>query len=179
MQLSSRWRKEKTRSLGSYRIFELREDFYSLPRSHQPASFYVLETPDWVNVIPLTDRGEVVLIRQFRFGIEETSLEIPGGIVDPGLTPLAAGQKELLEETGYTSDQWEYLGFVHPNPAFLNNRCHTFVARGVKRTADPAPEEDEEFEIVQVPFDRIREWIGKGEITHSLVICAFHLYGLP
>ena len=178
MNLAERWKRIQSKSVDSYRIFTIREDLYQLPRNQREAPFYILESHDWVNVIPMTDDGEVVLIRQFRFGIEEVTLEIPGGIVEPELTPLAAGQKELLEETGFKSDQWEYLGCVHPNPAFLNNRCHSFLAKGVIKIADVTPEESEEFEVLQVPYAEINYLIKNGGITHSLVICAFHLYTL-
>lgn len=178
MSLSRKWKKIGSRPLASYKIFDIREDRYRLPRNGKEAPFYILESLDWVNVIPLTDEEEVVLIRQFRFGIEKTALEIPGGIVDPGLTPLTAGQKELLEETGYRSDRWEYLGYVHPNPAFLNNRCHSFLARGVTPEAEIALEESEEIEVVLSPLQEVENLIKKGAIRHSLVICAFHLLGL-
>ncbi|OGP51534.1 MAG: hypothetical protein A2Y79_08465 [Deltaproteobacteria bacterium RBG_13_43_22] len=178
MNLAERWKRIQSKTVQSLRIFTIREDRYQLPRYHREASFYILESQDWVNVIPLTEDENILLIRQFRFGIEEVTLEIPGGIVESGYTPLAAGQKELLEETGYQSEVWEYLGCVHPNPAFLTNRCHSFLARGVKKIADMTPEESEEFELIEVPFSEIKDLIGKGEITHSLVICAFHWYGL-
>ncbi len=176
MSLADRWNRIRSNIIGSFRIFTIREDYYRLPRNHREAPFYILESNDWVNVIPLTENGEVLLIRQFRFGIEEVTLEIPGGIVDPGYTPLEAGQKELLEETGYISKNWEYLGFVHPNPAFLTNRCHSFLARDVKKIAEISPEESEEFEVLQFPYEEITRLIRKGIISHSLVICAFHLF---
>src|SRR4030043_911423 len=167
MNLADRWHRIHSKTIGAFRIFTIREDCYQLPRDHREAPFYILESNDWVNVIPVTEDGNVILIRQFRFGIEEVTLEIPGGIVDSGYTPLAAGQKELLEETGYQSEVWEYLGCVHPNRAFLTNRCHSFLARGVKKIADMTPEESEEFELIEVPFSEIKDLIGKGEITHS------------
>ena len=176
MNLADRWHRIQSKTIGGYRIFTIREDRYRLPRHHQEAPFYVLGSNDWVNVIPMTQNEEVLLIRQFRFGIEGVTVEIPGGIVDSGHAPLEAAQKELLEETGYTSDLWEYLGVVHPNPAFLNNRCHSFLARNVKKTAEISLEESEEIEMFQVPYREIKKLIGQGVITHSLVICAFHLY---
>jgi ADP-ribose pyrophosphatase len=178
MNLAERWKRLRSTNIGSFRIFNIREDRYLLPRNNKERSFYVLESNDWVNVIPLTPEGEVVLIRQFRFGIEAVTLEIPGGIVEAGHSPLEAGQNELLEETGHQSKEWEYLGFVFPNPAFLNNRCHSFLARGVKKVAEIRPEESEEFEVLKVPYDEIKTLIAQGTISHSLVICAFHLHGL-
>ena len=177
-EILARWQRTGRRLLQSFRIFTLREDRYLLPRSLREGSFFVLETPDWVNVIPLTDRGEVVLIRQYRFGLEGITLEIPGGMVEPGMSPLETGRKELLEETGYGSPDWEFLGYVHPNPAFLTNRCHTFLARGVKKVADLDLDESEEIEVLTVPLEEIPDMITREEITHSLVICAFHWLGL-
>ena len=176
MNLTDRWVRIDSKNIGAYRIFNIREDRYRLPRNHQEAPFFILESNDWVNVIPVTEGGEVLLIRQFRFGIEEVTLEIPGGIVDSGYTPIEAGQKELLEETGFQSNEWEYLGVVHPNPIFLNNRCHSFLARDVKKIAEMTPEESEEIEVLQVPFEEIKGLVRKGIITHSLVISAFYLY---
>ena len=178
MNLAERWKRIQTKIIGSHRIFNIREDRYLLPRNNQERSFYVLESNDWVNVIPLTPEGEVVLVRQFRFGTEEVTLEIPGGIVEAHQSPLEAGQNELLEETGHQSNDWEYLGLVNPNPAFLNNRCYSFLARGVKKVAEIRPEESEEFEVLKVPYREIKTLIADGTISHSLVICAFHLHGM-
>ncbi len=178
MNLAERWKRVASNTIGSFRIFSIREDRYRLPRNHREAPFYILESNDWVNVIPMTDKEEVILVRQFRFGTEEVTLEIPGGIVEPSHTPLEGAQNELLEETGFKAEQWDYLGFVHPNPAFLNNRTQSFLARGVIKVAEMRPEDSEEFEVVQVPFPEIKHLIARGSITHSLVICAFHLYDL-
>jgi ADP-ribose pyrophosphatase len=178
MPLSEKWRCTGRRLLHSFRIFNLREDRYRLPRSDREAPFFILESPDWVNVIPLTDEGEVILIRQYRFGLEAITLEIPGGMVEGGLSPLETGRKELLEETGYVSDDWEYLGYVHPNPAFLTNRCYSFLARGVKKVAEIDPDESEEIEVVTAPLEQIPALTAGEEITHALVIGAFYLLEL-
>lgn len=143
-----------------------------------------LATPDWVNVVALTsDRDaqeevRVVLVRQWRFAVGEPTLEIPGGMVDPGESPLEAARRELLEETGFVSDDWRALGSVHPNPAILENRCHTFLATSAAQQGPPGGDGDEEIEVTALPLRAIPGAISAGEITHSLVIAAFHLLSL-
>ena len=141
-----------------------------------------LECPDWVNVVALTraaDEGpRVVLVRQWRFAIAAATLEIPGGMVDDGESPLQAARRELLEETGYSSESWCSLGTVHPNPAILSNRCHTFLARDAAFRARPTGDGDEEIAVTTRPLTAIPRAIADGEITHSLVIAAFHLLGV-
>lgn len=140
--------------------------------------FYVVTAPDWINVIPVTDDDRVILVRQYRFGVEGSTLEIPGGMCDDGEPPADAARRELREETGYEAGELELLGSVHPNPAIQNNRCHSFLAPGVRRAGAPDPDTDEAIEVVEVPLSEISGLIAGGKITHALVIAAFHHLGL-
>lgn len=140
--------------------------------------FYVVTAPDWINVIPVTEDDRVILVRQYRFGIEGSTLEIPGGMCDEGEPPADAARRELREETGYEAGELELLGSVHPNPAIQNNRCHSFLAPGVRRVGAPDPDTDEGIEVVEVPLSEIPGLIDGGKITHALVIAAFHYLGL-
>lgn len=159
---------------ADYRIFSLRVDRARSPRTGQWHDFYVLESPDWVNVIPLTPDGQVVLVRQWRHGTRSVTLEVPGGLVEVSETPEQAAQRELLEETGYRSAQMLYLGAVEPNPAFLNNRCHTFLAQDVDRISGLNQDEKEDIEVVLRPLKDIPALIREGLISHSLVVAAFY-----
>ncbi len=167
------WPLVSSRLDKSFRIFNLRIDRSVSPRTGAKHEFVVLESVPWVNVIALTDREEVVLIRQFRHGIREVTLEIPGGLVDAADEPLAAGKRELLEETGYRGDQWIDLGYVHANPGIQDNRCHTFLALGAKPAGDQSLDDKEDIEVVLMPLAEVPRLIREGGITHSLVICAF------
>jgi 8-oxo-dGTP pyrophosphatase MutT (NUDIX family) len=129
-------------------------------------------------VVPLTDDRRVVMVRQYRFGIDGFTLEIPGGMCDGGEPPLEAALRELKEETGYEVRETVSLGWVHPNPAVQTNRCHTFLALGAHPAGPPQPDEDESFEVSAVPLDDIPGLIRDGTITHALVIAAFHLLSL-
>jgi 8-oxo-dGTP pyrophosphatase MutT (NUDIX family) len=170
------WRLLSSQRSKSFKIFNLRTDRASSPRTNEAYDFYVLESADWVNVIPLTPRNEVVLIRQYRHGIRESTLEIPGGIVEESDTPEAAARRELIEETGYKESEMQLLGSVHPNPAFLTNRCHTFVAKAVSRVKEQNQDEKEDIEVVVRPLEQIPELIRDGEITHALVLAAFYRF---
>lgn len=158
-----------------YRIFRLRVDRARSPRTMRDHDFYILESPDWVNVIPLTEDGQVVLVRQWRHGTRRVTLEIPGGLVEPGDDPEAAARRELLEETGYSARKMTLLGAVEPNPAFLNNRCHTFLAQELQKVSPQNQDEKEDIEVTTCRLSEVETLIRKGVISHSLVICAFYL----
>lgn len=145
----------------------------------------VLESRDWVNVIALreADRGsdregepDVLLVRQWRFGVGAETLEIPGGVVDPGEAPEQAARRELLEETGYACGRVERLGAVQPNPALFDNLCHVFLASRLERRGDPAGDGEEEIEVVSMPLGEVLDAIGGGTIRHALVVAAFQLF---
>jgi ADP-ribose pyrophosphatase len=156
-----------------FRIFNLRTDRARSPLTGAEHDFVVLESAPWVNVIPLTRAQDVILIRQYRHGIREVTLEIPGGMVEEADTPLAAAKRELLEETGCQGEEWIDLGFVYPNPAIQDNRCHTFLALGVTQAGPQALDEKEDIEVLRRPLAEIPRLIREGEISHALVVAAF------
>jgi ADP-ribose pyrophosphatase len=161
------------------RIFTIRRDRSRFSRDDAEHDFHVLESTDWVNIIPITAAQDVVLVRQFRHGIREHTLEIPGGMVDADdPSPLVAARREMIEESGYDSDRVVSLGAIHPNPAIQNNFCHSFVAYDVERRHDTHFDTTEETEVVLVPLARIPDLIRTGEITHALVVVAFHWLAL-
>src|SRR3954471_12039120 len=134
------WRHLDSRRLAATPVFGLDAHRRSSEETGREAEFYVLDAPDWVNVVATTEDGMLVLVEQYRHGVERVTLEIPGGMVDLGdATPEVAARRELLEETGYSADRWAHIGTVDPNPAIQSNRCHTFLAEGARQVAAPAP----------------------------------------
>jgi len=139
-------------------------------------NFYVINSVDWVNILPITSDNEVVFVEQYRPGTNSITLELPGGMIDKGETPLKSAKRELEEETGYITSKWKKLGSVHPNPAILNNNCYTFLASGVQRISDPMNGGSEYTKVKLVPLNKVEQYIINKKITHSLVINAFYLY---
>jgi ADP-ribose pyrophosphatase len=162
----------------SYRVFSIRTDTARSPRTGREHDFYILESGDWVNVIPLTPDGQVVMVRQYRHGIREVTLEVPGGLVGADDTPLEAARRELLEETGYEAGEIKLIGVAHPQPAVLNNRHFTFLATNVRKTAAPHLDEGEDIEVLLVPLSEVPHKIAEGEINNAMVILAFYWYFL-
>jgi 8-oxo-dGTP pyrophosphatase MutT (NUDIX family) len=138
----------------------------------------VVHAADWVNVIALTPDDQVVLIEQYRDGLDRIALEIPGGMIDPGESPEQAGVRELREESGFAGDSVELLGMVHPNPAFMTNRAYTVLVRGAREVGELQQDEGEDIAVRVVPFADIPELVRSGAISHTLVIAAFYLLNL-
>jgi len=173
------WVSTRSRIVSENRIFTLKTETFTSPVTGREHDFYLLEAGDWVNIIPLTKDRQILLVRQFRHGTRMMSLEIPGGMVDPGETPAEAGARELIEETGYQGSAIIPLGRVEPNPALFDNYCYTFLAQDVIPAAPGAPTKldgTEDLELVKVNLDQIPRMIAQGDITHALVIAAFYHY---
>ena len=171
-----KWTKIESKQLADYRIFSVRQDTSQSPRTGQQHNFFVLDSPNWVNIIALTPEQNVVLVHQFRHGTESLCLEIPGGMVDKGEEPLVAAVRELREETGYEAEEWHHIGMSEPNPAFLNNRCDTFLALNACRVSETHFDSSEDIAVEEVPIANIPHMIQSGQISHAIIIAAFYHY---
>jgi 8-oxo-dGTP pyrophosphatase MutT (NUDIX family) len=158
-----------------YRVLKVREDRWADPRTQQEQSRVLIDCADWVNVIAVTPADELVLVRQFRFGTQSTTLEVPGGMVEPGEDPAAAAARELEEETGYVAGRVVPLGAVHPNPALQPNRCFSYLALDCVKRHEGQQDEGEDIAVELHPRADVPRLILEGHITHSLVVVAFFL----
>ena len=172
------WESIQSKSTHSFRVFSIRTDRTISPRTGKKHDFYIIESNDWVNIIPLTADHEVVMIRQYRHGSREVTLEIPGGLVEAGDTPKKAAARELSEETGYQAKKWVKIGVVNPNPALFNNHCYTFLADDIEKVSEPKPDQTEDIEVVLIPLADIPKLILEGKVDHAMVITAFCHYFL-
>lgn len=171
-----RWRRLRSEPHATTRIFDVVHAIYQHPRREKEQGFFVINAPDWVNVVALTPDHHLVLVRQFRYGTNDFSLEVPGGVIDPGEDPVEAGVRELREESGYVGTAARLLGSVHPNPAMQSNRCHLVLVENARREAELDWDPDEELEILTRPVDEVYALARSGGITHALVLDALLLF---
>jgi len=158
--------------LGQFVIFELSRTTRRSPTTGREHRFLRVDAPDWVNIIAVSTAGQMVLVEQYRHGTDEVTLEIPGGAVDPGESPHTAASRELEEETGFQPREMHQIGVVEPNPAFMSNRCWTFLALDCRPTGQICPDPSEEIALRTVALGEFPRLIDSGEIRHSLVIAA-------
>ena len=167
-----------TEFLQHCKVFSVSRTRAESPRTGEVHPFFRIDSSDWVNIIPITAAGELVMVRQFRHGLDGFTVETPGGMVDPGETPASAAGRELLEETGYRATEIVPLGGVNPNPALFGNILHVFLGRDAVKVADVRNESTEETHVELVPRAELAALIRGGQVNHALVLAAFHLYDL-
>ncbi|WP_026369324.1 NUDIX hydrolase [Kallotenue papyrolyticum] len=165
-----RWQVETSEIVFDARIFKVRRQRSRLAGNGRRAEFYVLDSPDWVNVVPVTPEGKILLVAQFRHGTGTISLETPGGLVDAGESPLDAAARELREETGYTARTLRILGATDANPAFMNNRFTAVLAEDVTQTDPTAWDEHEELEPRLVDRAELEALLRRGLIRNTFTV---------
>lgn len=162
------WVVEKSKPGEDLKVFKARYDWVRNPRNDFLLKATVLESQDWVNVIAVTDENKFIFVEQYRFGTQNISCELPGGLVDPGEAHQEAAQRELLEETGYQSSDWSYLGHISPNPAVQNNTCHYWLARGARFAQPLSLDQGEDIEVILLNREEIQSCMDEGRIHHIL-----------
>lgn len=165
-------RRTRTEIVGRFRVFEVERHDMVGPDGEPTRDVYTFTCPDWCSVVPVTNTGDVVLVRQYRHGIDGPTLEVPGGVIDAGEPPISAAARELREETGYACDSLELVGAGYPNPPLQDNRHHIFLGRGARLVAEPELDEGEHCEVVLLPLADVERMAWDGRIEHELVAYA-------
>ncbi len=167
------WKLEESNEVFKCPVFNVQQKTYQKPENKGYFKAYVLDLPNWVNIIAANDQGNVILIKQYRFGTNRIELEIPGGIIERGETPKNAALRELKEETGYKATSLEQIGVVSANPAIMNNRCYSFFARITEKEKGAVEfDPDEIIEIEFASIDQIETYLKEGKISNAYVVAA-------
>ena len=171
--MSSDWQQLGHQTLLEHSFFRLEQLRMRSPRNGVEHDFIRMQFGDWVNGIALTEDRQVVMIRQWRPGLDAVTLEVPGGAVDSGEDPADTIRRELAEETGYTGGELTHLGSVNPNPALLTNKLHMYLIEGVRDSGTRSLDETEDIAVELMSLQRVGELIATGEIQHAMVLSAF------
>lgn len=153
-----------------------RRDEVQLPNGKINHEYYVLEYPDWVNVIAVTHDGCILIERQYRHALDEVGFEIVAGVIEKGETPLEAAKRELMEETGYSGGTWQQLMTISANPSTTTNLTHCFVATGVEPTGTQHLDETEYLQVTPVREDEVFGMLVDGAFRQSLMIAPLWKY---
>lgn len=164
------WQRLASAVHAKCRVYDILKNRFRHPRSGREADFFVIDSAPWANVCAVTPQNELVMIRQFRFGVEDYCWEFPGGVLHPEEDPITGGLRELREETGYTGTNPRVLGTVWPNPAIQNNACTLIRVDDAEPAHATDWDENEEIEIRLVPYEELREWGREGKLRHSLAL---------
>lgn len=168
MTAPDRWTIRQEAPHADCRVFKVVRQRCTHPRDSREGDFFVIRCPDWVLALPITSEGDLVMVRQWRFGAQALSAEVPGGVMDVGESPIETAIRETREETGYAHGTPTELGSVSPNPAIQSNRCHFVLLEGVTNGSPRALDEHEEIEVECVrPSEALRR-VRTGETTHAL-----------
>ena len=153
-----------------------RRDVAELPDGRINHEYYVLEYPDWVNIIAVTKDGQIVMERQYRHGLGNTCYELPCGVVEAGETPLEAAKRELQEETGYAGGEWKEWMTLSPNPATSTNLAHSFLAVGVEKVSGQHLDATEDIDVYLLSQDEVRELLTENQILQALMAAPLWKY---
>jgi ADP-ribose pyrophosphatase len=173
------WKKLSSQLLGNFRIFTVRSDRKVSPRTQAEHDLFVIDCANWVNVVAVTPRQEIVMVEQYRHGSNTVELEIPGGMIDKkDASPVAAGVRELREETGYEGTNARLIGEIFPNPAIMSNVCYTVLVENCELTHPVEFDSGEDLITRLVPVAEIPRLVADKKIRHSLVAVALYHFDL-
>jgi 8-oxo-dGTP pyrophosphatase MutT (NUDIX family) len=175
------WKRSGSKPLADFRLFTIRADAKQSPRTGQTHDFYVIDTVNWVNVVAVTPQNELVMVEQYRHGSDTVELELPGGMMDPeDVSPVAAGLRELREETGYEGDgaRARIIGAFYPNPALMSNTCYTVLVENCRLAGQIKLDQTEDVLTRLAPAGEVAAMVSSGQIRHSLVVAALYYFEL-
>lgn len=172
----NRWKTLKSQYIIRRPWLTARRDAVQLPNGEINDEFYVLEYPDWVNIIAITPEGQFVFVRQYRYALDLDSIELCAGVIDPGETPLQGARRELLEETGYGGGQWRKFMTIGQNPSTCNNLTHCFIATGVQKLQDQHLDRTEDIEVTLLTRQEVLDLLNSDTLKQALMLAPLWKY---
>ena len=171
------WKKIASKYISKHKYFNAKEDICEMPNGHLVNPYYVVELPNCVCAVAMTEDDKIVMVKQYRHPIEQIIYELPGGFIDENEPPEKAIQRELLEETGYSFTNVQHLGRVAANPGILNNFTELFLLTGGKKTTQQKLDDNEQIEIILLPINEVKQLLKNNEIVQALHVSCLY-YGL-
>lgn len=171
-----KWKRLSSEVGPDLKLFRARWDDMQNPRNEKSQKMIILQSKDAVNVVAISPQKTIVFVRQYRFGIEDFTLELPGGLVNHDEERMPAVKRELREETGYVSDQWEELGKIASNPVFMDSYIYHYLAENANAKFDLALDDGEDVEIVEIPLEEVKKMLYAGKFLHPHTVSALILY---
>lgn len=172
-----KWQKLASKYLVKEKWATLRVDTCKIQGGKIKDDYYVLEYPDWVNAVALTAENKIILVRQYRYGSDIISLEIPGGVMDDGEDPETSIKRELQEETGYTFESCELIATLYPNPATSDNRTFTYLLKGGIKAHEQHLDEHEILNVEEYTIEEVKQLLNENKIAQALHVAGL-FYGL-
>lgn len=171
-----RWKTLKSEYIVKRPWLTARRDVVQLPNGEINDEFYVLEYPDWVNVIAITPDDHFVFVRQYRYALDIDSIELCAGVIEPDETPEDGARRELLEETGYGGGEWQEFMTIGQNPSTCNNLTHCFIAKGVTRLQDQHLDRTEDIDVVLLTREQVLEMLNSDTLKQALMLAPLWRY---
>lgn len=171
-----KWKELSSKEILKAHVFRYIQKVRQTPDGKKEGTFDVLHCANWINILAFDEKERLIMVKQYRHGTDEISLELPAGVIDPNESALDAAKRELQEETGYSSKDWQEIGVLKPNPAFIDNTCTFFLAKDCKKTHETNFDYFEEIETHLYDLDEVKEMIREKKVGHSLVACGLYFY---
>lgn len=173
-----KWTVKNRRELMGGRIFKILRLECFHPGKEVDHDFYIIESPDWINITALTEDNRFIMVRQHRLGTDECTMETPAGLMEKGEDPLEASKRELLEETGYEAKDLVLLKKLTANPSIMNNSIYFYLATGCRKISDQKLDMAEDIDIILHTPGEVIRMLQDGSINHSIIVTALSLYFL-
>lgn len=171
-----KWEIRKREEIFNRRIFSIDDLHCYHPGKNVEHNFFIMNNPDWINVVVLTEDNQLVFVKQHRLGTDDITIETVAGLMDGGESPEESARRELLEETGYQAGELLLMKKLSANPAIMSNHIYFYLARNARKIAAQELDHAEDIEVITVPEEEAVHMISDGRIDHTIIVTALSLF---